>query len=735
MPLILNIAIPSPLRRSFDYLPPVDMSANEIEQLQPGIRIKAPFGNRKMVGILLQVKQHSDISQEQLKPVSEILDETPLLSHSLFKLGLWAASYYQHPIGDALASTLPVLLRKGSSLIKNTTTCWRLTTEGKGLPNDGLKRSPKQAQLLKLLLQKNSIDREELTSEGFSVSIVNAMIDKGLVEAFTREAATAKISANNTLIAETPLPLNDEQQSAYQAVIKQKGFNRFLLEGVTGSGKTEVYLQLIAEYLQRGLQALVLVPEIGLTPQTVNRFQRRFNCQIAILHSGMTDRERLLNWQAAKDGEAHIIIGTRSAVFTPLLKPGLIIIDEEHDSSFKQQDGFRYSARDVAIKRALDEQCPIILGSATPSLETLHNVVQTRYHYLQLTQRATGAQPPTFELLDIRHQPMEEGFSPALIKAINAEVSKGNQVLVFINRRGFAPILLCHDCGHISTCQHCDARMTVHLSKQQLRCHHCDYQKPLPNTCPECNSHQLDFRGVGTERSEQVLQRLFPTVPVHRIDRDTTSRKQAMQNLIDEIHRGDACILVGTQMLAKGHHFPNVTLVAVLDADSGLFSTDFRGPERMGQLLIQVAGRAGRANKAGKVLIQTHQPDHPLIIRLFNDNYTNYAKDLLKERQTSTMPPFSHLAIIRADANQLEIAEQFLLDIKTNCNHDKEKLLGPLPAPMARRAGRFRAQLIVRSQQRNILHSLLASIIQLAEAHPSSKKVRWSVDVDPQEMF
>ncbi|MFA7554063.1 MAG: primosomal protein N' [Spongiibacteraceae bacterium] len=729
--------MPTPLRRSFDYLPPAGLSNNDISQLQPGSRIIAPFGRRQLVGVLLEVKTHSDYPEAQLKAAIQVLDINPILPAKLLSLCQWAASYYQHPIGDALSNAIPTLLRKGEPLAKVSQTRWRLSTEGKGLPIGGLKRAAKQALLLSLLQQHDSIDSAQLKAAGLSTTILKALIEKGLAESFEADPVRSSPSA---LLQSPALTLNQEQQLAVDSVNASRGFQSFLLEGVTGSGKTEVYLQLIEKCLRQGQQALVLIPEIGLTPQTLDRFQRRFACSIAMLHSGLTDKERLLAWQLANSGEARIVIGTRSAVFTPLPDLGLIIIDEEHDSSFKQQDGFRYSARDIAIKRAADEHCPILLGSATPSLETLNNALQGRYQHLQLRQRATGASAPRFELLDIRHQPMEDGFSPALIQAIDTTIKQGNQVLVFINRRGFSPMLMCHDCGYVAQCQHCDARMTVHFQQRALRCHHCESQAPLPQHCPDCGSNQLDFRGSGTERSEHALQRLFPSTEIIRIDRDTTSRKRSMQNMLDRIQLGQACILIGTQMLAKGHHFPDVTLVAVLDADGGLFSADFRGPEKMGQLLVQVAGRAGRENKPGKVIIQTHQPDHPLILSLTHNSYHQYARQLLNERQISGLPPFGHLALLRAEANNLEQPEQFLQELRQQLQQQigdtpNTQMLGPLPAPMARRAGRYRAQLLLQSDQRKFLHHSLQRICQLGDQHPLGKKVRWSIDVDPADMF
>lgn len=736
--LILRLAMPAPLRRSFDYLPPENMSADHVTQLEPGSRIMAPFGQRQLVGILLAVAIDSDVPTAQLKPVIAILDQTATLTPQLLDLGLWAASYYQHPVGDALANAIPTLLRKGGDLINTREKRWRLTTEGKGLPNGALKRAKKQAVALQQLQNNLSRSQSDFEQLGVNGTVLKALAEKDLIEAFDAEKPSIDLTEVAAIGA---LSLNNEQQQALDSVTLNQQYQCSLLDGVTGSGKTEVYLQLIEKCLHAGQQTLVLIPEIGLTPQTLGRFQQRFNCPIALLHSGLTDRERLLAWQQAKTGEAGIIIGTRSAVFTPTLQLGLIIIDEEHDSSYKQQDGFRYSARDVAIKRAAMAPCPILLGSATPSLETLNNAMQGRYQHLKLVKRATGAQQPTFQIVDVRHASMEDGLSPTLMSAIGKEILNGNQVLVFINRRGFSPMLMCHDCGYVAQCQNCDARMTVHFQQRSLRCHHCESQQSLPHQCPDCNSRQLDFRGTGTERTEHALKKQFPDTSVVRIDRDTTSRKHAMENLVADVHRGEPCILVGTQMLAKGHHFPDVTLVAVLDADGGLFSADFRGPEKMGQLLIQVAGRAGRASKPGRVVIQTHQPEHPLINALTQRSYGQYAEQLLPERELSHLPPFGFLAIVRAEAKNTEHPEQFLRDLRVYIEANitdtdaVPQILGPLPAPMARRAGYFRAQLVLRANKRRDLHRALQLLTAIADQHRLGSKLRWSVDVDPVDMF
>ncbi|MAK87456.1 MAG: primosomal protein N', partial [Pseudomonas sp.] len=520
------------------------------------------------------------------------------------------------------------------------------------------------------------------------------------------------------------------------------GFQAFLLEGVTGSGKTEVYLQLIHRVLEAGKQALVLIPEINLGPQTLARFEQRFNARIALLHSNVNDRERLDAWLAARDGEADIIIGTRSALFTPMKNPGLIIIDEEHDASYKQQEGLRYHARDLALLRARQENLPIVLGSATPSLESLHNAHSGRYALLKLTQRAGNAQSPRFLRLDVKSRPLDAGISGPLQQAIGQTLGAGQQVLVYLNRRGFAPTLLCHDCGWLSQCPRCDARMTLHQRHNELRCHHCGHVERPPRNCPDCGKVDLRPVGAGTERAEERLGILFPDYPVLRIDRDSTSRKGAMEQMIGTINRGEPCLLVGTQMLAKGHHFPRVTLVAILDADGGLFSADFRASERMAQLIVQVAGRAGRAEEPGKVIIQTHLADHPLLVQLTEQGYFAFAEQALSERRAAGLPPFSHLALLRAEAQKPGQAEAFLDDA---CNLAEQlldqlqlngvDLLGPVHAPMERRAGRYRAQLLLQGNARATLHRLMGAWVPMLEQLPGGRAVRWSLDVDPIDLF
>lgn len=734
----LQLALPSPLRQTFDYILPA-----KIDPPPVGARVRVPFGRQELIGICLGISEHTIIPDAKLKAAIEALDTEPVLPASLFTLCRWAAEYYQHPLGEVFDTALPVLLRQGEGLAAAGEVRWRPTRLGELYPLDGtLKRAPKQlAALMTLREYPDGMIAPLLTGLGIERATLLALEKKQLVERISRAAPPTETAAKG--LRGPPLTLNQEQASAVSAVCDSLGrFQPFLLFGVTGSGKTEVYLQAIAAVLARGEQALVLVPEIGLAPQTVARFRARFQTEIAVLHSGRNERERLEAWRAARSGRAGIVIGTRSAVFTPLARPGLIIVDEEHDLSFKQQEGFRYHARDLAVRRAQLESTPILLGSATPSLESLANAGNQRYRLLRLTQRAAGAGEPLFKLIDLRHQPLREGFSEPLVAMIARTLERGEQVLVFINRRGFAPVLLCHDCGWQAHCKRCDARPTLHRPMVQghgmrLHCHHCGTESAPPVQCPSCGSTDLRPIGMGTERADDLLRQRFPKTPLFRVDRDSTRRKHALTTLYHDIHAADAAILVGTQMLAKGHHFPKVTLVALLDIDGGLFGADFRAPERMAQLIVQVAGRAGRAEKPGLVLLQTHQPEHPLLHELIRTGYPAFAERALEERRQLAFPPAGFLVLIRAEAPKPDAPGEFLDAVAGICaslgSHDVQRW-GPVPAPMEKRAGRFRAHLLLQATRRAPLHDVLAALIPRIESLPAARRVRWSVDVDPQEL-
>jgi len=732
MPL-LRLAISAPLRRFFDYLPPEGMSEKALGKLRPGCRVAVPFGSREICGFFVELAQDTELAPEQLKRARRVLDEVPLISPALLELCRWAANYYKHPLGEVFAAALPASLRSPEEHRPQTVDYWRLTVAGGGLPRGALKKAPRQAALLETLRELGETSQPELRRAGFGAHTRRQLADKGLIERIERtlEPRRAGCAAGPDLGA--------EQADAVEALRAGLGrFGVFLLDGVTGSGKTEVYLRVVEQVLKRGGQALVLVPEIGLTPQILSRFERRFDADIAVLHSGLAEGARRRAWEAARSGRAHIVIGTRSAIFCSLRRPGLIVVDEEHDMSFKQQDGFRYSARDLAVKRGQLERVPVLLGSATPSLESLNNALTGRYRRLHLSRRASGGELPEFSIVDVRLSQTRGGLGDTLLGAAARELAAGNQVLLFLNRRGYAPILQCHDCGFIAACRNCDARMTLHARPRELRCHHCEWRLPVPGACPRCGSRALDPRGIGTEQTESALEHCFPGTPVHRVDRDSMRRRGAMEAMIASVNGGEPCILLGTQMLTKGHHFPNVTLVGLIDTDGGLFSADFRGAERMGQLLTQVGGRAGRAGKAGRVMLQTHYPDHPLLTTLLERGYADYAETLLAERRRAGLPPYGHLLLIRSEAGAPQPAEAFLESLRASASPRERpgiRFVGPLPAPLQKKSGKYRAQMLVVCNSRSRAQDIADGLVEIAAAKPDTRRLRWSVDVDPLDML
>jgi primosomal protein N' (replication factor Y) len=658
---IYQVAVPTPLYRLFDYLSTVSLAAGE--------RVRVPFGKRDLVGIVLGEVKQSELPLSRLKTVAQSLDTDSLLPAPLLNLLVWAADYYHHPLGEVIHAALPVRLRQGRPASISGVTVWGLTPEGKALDPATLKRAPAQKHLFEVLAAApEGLDAEHLVQVSPRwTAAIKAMSAKGWVSSHQRESPLI----SNKDIQGSP-ELNPGQKAAVAAVTAELGrFRPYLLHGVTGSGKTEVYLNVIEQVLALEKQTLVLVPEISLTPQLVDRFARRFRVPIAVLHSGLNDQERLNAWLAARAGKTPIVLGTRSAVFTPLKNPGLIVVDEEHDASYKQQDGFRYSARDVALMRASRERIPILLGSATPSLESLKKAREEAYSLLELPDRTGGAGMPDVRLLDI--------------------------------------------------------------------CHHCGAEQAVVPRCPACQGANLHPLGEGTERVEGALRKFFPQARIERVDRDSTQRKGALEEKLRRVHEGEVDILVGTQMLSKGHDFPNVTLVGILNADQGLYGTDFRSGERLFQQIMQVSGRAGRADKPGEVLIQTWHPDHPLFVALQRHDFHGFADFALGERRDTGYPPYSHLALLRAESPAPGASLKFLHEARSlaqRLSPDKSvQILEPLPAPMERRAGRYRAQLLVQASGRAPLHAFLARwVADLAEAK-FSKKVRWSLDVDPLDMY
>ena len=732
-PRIARVAVPAPVRRLFDYLVP-----SELPSPLPGARVRVSFGRRRsLIGVVVELRNESEVSPAQLKPVLRVLDQAPLLPPSLLSLLQWAAEYYHHPIGEVIATALPTRLRRLDLPDSITVSVWTITPAGAAADLECLKRSPVQRRLLEAL---------KAAPNGLEAPALQALAARWRQALAGLEARGWVSVHQRDLVLETPPSpsesapvLTEAQRQAVQAITGARGFAPFLLHGVTGSGKTEVYLQAIAEVLARGEQALLLVPEIGLTPQLVERLRARFSAPLVVLHSELNEIERARAWLLAAAGQARLVVGTRSAVFTPLPRLRLIVVDEEHDPSYKQQDGFRYSARDVAVMRASRERIPIVLGSATPSLESYHRAASGAYTRLVLPARARGAALPEIELLDMRRLTAADGLSHPLRAALAETLERGEQALLFLNRRGFAPVWMCFECGWVAPCTRCDARLTLHRGSGRLRCHHCGSERPVPEACPVCHGTRLRALGAGTERVESALARLYPDARLLRIDRDSTRAKGALEAKLARARDGAADILIGTQMLSKGHDFPNVTLVGVLNADQGLYGADFRAAERLVQQIIQVSGRAGRAAKAGRVLIQTYHPDHPVFAALRRQDYDEFAAYALAERREVHYPPYAHLALLRAESPRTGAALEFLRTarrVALACNPEPGvRVMEPVPSPMERRAGRYRAQLLVQASKRAPLHALLGPWLDRLVELKAAKRVRWSLDVDPADLY
>ena len=726
---IVRVALAVPLPRFFDYLYPPDLTPII------GGRVLVPFGSQKRVGIVVDLPASSDVAKEKLKPIIDVLDADSLFNSTTWDWLSWSANYYRAALGDVLFQALPVKLRNGESAVKNDRTFWRITDLGKqALESGELKRAKKQIEALNLLLTQ---DLEKGNNE-ISSAIWSALKGKDYVEEIivpTEQKSWQQALGDNPLVnLDNRLTLNKQQALAFSQLLFQEGFNVWLLEGVTGSGKTEIYLQYIEEVLKKGKQVLVLVPEIGLTPQTVRRFQARFNVEIDVLHSNLNDTQRLNVWERARTGQSAIVIGTRSALFTQFSDLGLIILDEEHDGSFKQQDGWRYHARDLGIVLAQKLNIPILLGSATPSLESVNNVQNGKYHHLVLSKRAGNATALRQFVIDLKHQRIQNGLSEPLLQRMQEHLEKGNQVLLFLNRRGFAPVLLCHECGWIDECHHCEKPYTYHQYQRILRCHHCGAQKTVPMQCGHCGSTHLVTTGLGTEQLEETLKARFPQYNIARIDRDSTARKGKLEGYLEDIQQGKSQILIGTQMLAKGHHFPNVTLVALVNVDNALFSLDFRAEERLAQLYVQVAGRSGRAEKQGEVVLQTHYPDHPLLTTLLEKGYQAFAEETLKLRHNMGLPPFSFQALFKAQCRHSEEAENALSQLASFFYEQKIEglqVLGPIPAPFSKKAGQYRWQLLLQHASRK---QLQAALSRYSPELIKSSQVRLILDVDPLDL-
>ena len=722
---IVRVALDVPLPTLFDYL------VGEGIAVAPGQRVIVPFGRRQMIGMVMECVATTDVAAERIKPVTQVLcDSAPLSAQSLDLLR-FCSDYYRYPIGQTVLSALPARLRSDKPIVSKPIFSYRLSKSGAALDFESFpKRKVVQRRILVMLAEQPCSLVQLKSLSPTAGAQLKALLREGYVE----QCDEVLISAQH--VFDNAHTLTGEQQQAVDAVTAAQGFACFLLHGITGSGKTEVYVHLMHDVLRRGGQVLLLVPEINLTPQLENYFHDRFpDLNLISLHSGLSEGERLHNWQQAQQGAAQIVLGTRLSVFAEMPRLALIIVDEEHDSSFKQKDGLRYSARDVAIFRASQRNVAIVLGSATPSLESYHNAQSGRYRMLRLTGRALAeACLPAVRSINITQTVMHHGISESLLREIGLRIERHEQSMLFINRRGYAPVLMCTGCGWLSGCKNCAGKMVLHLQDQRLRCHHCGYQIRVPKACPDCGSADLIPVGSGTQRVESVLQERFPEARVLRVDRDSTRNKRAWQTMREQIHANEVDILVGTQMLAKGHDFPALTLVGVLNPDSALYSSDFRAAEKLFAQLVQVAGRAGRADKPGEVIIQTAFPDHPLFLALQTHDFEGWAASQLAERQMAGFPPFVYQAMLRSEGREEAEVYGYLNDARAAgiaLRHEVE-ILGVVPAALPRRANHLRAQLLIQAASRKTLQQFLRDWQPSLDA-PVAKKLRCSLDIDPLE--
>ena len=725
---ILSVALDVPVSQTFDYLAPDD------DEVVPGTRVLVPFGPRKMIGVALGTSDHSALPSHRLKRVTRVLSATPALRADDLRLLSFASEYYHYPLGQVVMNALPLRLRRREAAPAGIRK-YALTNIGKAKQVEDL---PARASVKrKLLAELHARDSLSLGDIAALAKTGRAALREFEAAGWVEQRVTSELAdAPRSSAAVNAWPLNTAQAAAVDAIHGAIGrFKAFLLYGVTGSGKTEVYLRAAEAVLERDEQVLLLVPEIALTPQLEAMVQSRFpSVALVSLHSGLNETERLNNWLAAHSGKARIVLGTRLSVFTSLPRLGLIVVDEEHDASFKQTEGFCYSARDLAVVRASQRSVPVVLGSATPSLESYHNAQTGRYTLLALPERING-RPPRIECVSLRNAQSVDGFAPHVLDAIRQRLARSEQTLVFINRRGYAPVLMCHSCGWLSGCHRCSAQLVLHLPARELHCHHCGHCAPVPQACPDCGNPDLSPIGQGTQRVEESLARHFPAARILRVDRDSTRSKHAWSRMRARIEAREVDILVGTQILAKGHDFPHLALVCVLNADGMLYSADFRASERLYALLTQVAGRAGRGEAQGEVLIQSEFPEHPIYSALRTQQLDIYANALLAERRSAGFPPYVRQALLRAEAAEVDTALQFLAHAKEIARvlADEVELYDPVPAPMVRLAGRERAHLLVQSASRAKLHAFLSTWRDLLAAEKSSV-ARWALDIDPIEL-
>lgn len=739
--VLITVAVNRAVTTEFTYVLNTDLG-NEII----GARVKVPLAHSETTGVITGILNESNCSIpfEKIKS-AKLLDKKGIIPNDIAAVLKFGSDYYHYPLGQCYATALPKKLRDGEPCAYEKIPGIKLSSAFDTEKFETL-RSAGQKEIIEIL-KDGPARRKELRERGFSPQQECSLVKKGLAEFCDLNIPSPHWQQlPEKLLRQTPPVPNEEQQQAIDTVCSCKGSEVFLLNGVTGSGKTEVYLRIIEHVLSQGKAVLLLVPEIALTPQTFERFYRRFNVPVSSMHSQLSDRERLDAYIDMLTQRSAILIGTRTALFTPIPHLGLIVLDEEHDTSFKQTDGFRYHARSLAIIRAKICNCPVILGSATPSLESFYNVFRGAYRMLRLTIRAGGAQLPEINLIDLREEPMSPGLKAGVGETLEMEMGeetvRGNQVLLFLNRRGYSHHLLCHRCGHVFSCPSCDNPLTVHRALGKLKCHICEYQERIPLVCPVCGEKNLMETGFGTEQTEEFLHMRYPDLGIERIDRDTVTTKAQLETRLARIRSGESSILLGTQMIAKGHDFPNVTLVGIIDLDSNLFSDDFRAQEYSAQLLTQVAGRAGRAQKRGRVLIQTHHPDNLLVNNLIDPNisYEQVAQFLLETRRSMNLPPYSFQAFLLTNSRDRVKAFDFLSDLLQKA----ESILDNYPAlvvtpvlsdKMEKRQNRYHFHVLVTANDRTQLSGFIKTVLDFAKDECVSGDVRFAVEVDPIMMY
>ncbi len=718
----IQVALPIPFADSLTYRVPETIA---IASICVGARVVVPFRNKKMIAIVIAL--HGGEFTKNLKTIGEVLDSSEFITPKLHKFMQQVHRYYLTPLGEVIFTGVPKWFKNVDNPPLPQEIWWQVKERLTQEEINTRFKSTKQQNIFKYLQDNGPLQSRQMSHiEKGASSHCNALYKKQVL----LKSDLCFIDAHPP--KDPDFILTNDQDVALKAISSVDGFESFLLDGITGSGKTEIYIRLIKELVNNKQQALVLVPEIGLTPQLFHEFAKRIHGRVAVFHSGLTAIARARAWEKAKLGEIDVIVATRSGIFTPFKNLAMIVVDEEHDLSFKQQDGFRYSARDLAVMRGKMENIPVILGSATPSLETFNNAKLGKYKWLRLRERTNKQALPSIQVLDVRAHKMQKGLSKVVLQQIDAEIQKGNQALVFLNRRGWSPKLTCNDCGWVAECDECDTYVTYHKHINRLRCHHCERVYGIPEFCPECGSQKVETMGVGTEKIHVGIENSLKDTKVIRVDRDTVKTPNQWQRTVDEIKSGIPCVMVGTQMLSKGHDFPNLTLVVIVNVDNSFFSLDFRATEHLSQLMIQVSGRAGRKDKIGKVIIQSQCPEHEFFKLLLGKSYEDYALHELQQRAEVGFPPASYMAIIRARSRDEKTVEAFFEYILTHTNKNETvSIMGPIPAPMYKKMGQYQMQLIFNGNDRKSLHQSLSQIVSFLRNNKICNNIIWSLDLDP----